>query len=112
MSKSLDQFEYEMQHQRFLKVLSEALYEIQQEHAIEDEARQLVPELAALPRPPERDELFIELLAGDFLQTAEEMKAPYKYQFVAVATLVMALMTAYDKAPVDLDKVPVKGKSN
>ena len=29
MAKSLDQFEYEMQHQRFLKVLSEALYEIQ-----------------------------------------------------------------------------------
>jgi hypothetical protein len=61
MAKSLDQFEYEMQHQRFLKVLSEALYEIQDN-----------PEPTRCDTPI--DEQWIEVLAGDFVQKCEDRR--------------------------------------
>lgn len=93
--KSLDQFEYELQHQRFLKTLQECLAEMSTEELLD-------PALCGTA----------DVLARGFLNDAYVRKIAYKHQFVAVAMLVMALMTAYDKAPVDLERLPVKGKSN
>jgi hypothetical protein len=90
MAKSLDQFEYEMQHQRFLGALKECLREMTEEELIGS------IETAA------------DVLARGFLRNAQVRHIEYKHQFVAVGMLVMALMTAYDKAPVDLAKLPVQ----
>ncbi len=87
MSKSLDQFEYEMQHQRFLKALRECMDEVSEEETLDLETTGS----------------WVKFLVDRFHGECEAHKIPYKFQFIAVATLVFWLMTTYDGAPVDLD---------
>jgi hypothetical protein len=64
VAKSLDQFEYEMQHQRFLKALSEALYEIHQDG-------QWIG--TSTLNPATNPDRWIDILAGAFVQKCEEV---------------------------------------